>query len=70
MYVGVVPTLLIMTADSVQMSEEEHHSLLLQHSVPEEWIVNLNGDGLPMLYAERCERMNIALFQFIDEITM
>jgi len=69
-YVGVVPTLLIMTADSVQMSEEEHHSLLLQHSVPEEWIVNLNGDGLPMLHAERCESMNIALFQFIDEITM
>ena len=66
MWVGVVPTLLVMTAaDVAQVTDEERSALLLQHAVPDEWLLSLpDSTGLPMLHPE----MNSKLLEFIEEI--
>ena len=65
---GVLPTLLVMTEGVAQMVDEERSSLLLQHAVPEEWLLNLPCTGLPMLHPESRDKMNMKLLEFIEEI--
>ena len=67
-WIGVVPTLLVFPEDTAWTSEEEHSSLLHQHSVPTEWDLTIPGAGLPMLQRESRNRMNSALMQFINEV--